>query len=110
MKNVCCRFRSNGDGTCQCIHAGCTNRVRATDPSVCRARCRANVRDVFAAPCQHLGEATGESFRCRGCPGSARVHALFACALHGSCLPLAKVRGAVCCATCAEYLRGENGA
>jgi hypothetical protein len=104
MSDLLCRFVAVGDGIhCRCAHAGCTNRVRAADPAVCRARCRATARDLLKSPCCHLGEATGASFRCRGCPGSPRVHALFACAVHGSCLPWARVREAQCCATCKDY-------
>lgn len=60
-------------------------------------------RDVFNSPCKFLGDATGDNFTCKGCPGSPRVHALFACEIHGSCLPLATVAGVACCTNCREY-------
>lgn len=71
--------------------------------------CNGPRRDVMSAPCLHQGEPTGESFRCRGCPGSPRVHALFGCALHGACLPLASATGVVCCAACPDYVAAPIG-
>lgn len=42
--------------------------------------------ECYGPPCIHLGEQTGETILCDGCRGKVRIK-LFACAVHGSCLP-----------------------
>ena len=98
-----CHFVFHQDGICRCARVGCSNQVRSQDPERCRARCRAPSRNLLDQPCRHLGQASDKTLQCKGCPGSPRIHTLFHCSLHKYCLPLGRVRGAVCCETCTDY-------
>ena len=106
MADLLCEFAAGDDGWCRCVRPGCKNKLRSTEPEKCRAKCRSEMasRDLLNHPCQHLGEVTGETYKCKGCPGSPRVHALFACEIHGKCLPLTGVKGARSCGTCDDYV------
>lgn len=81
-----------------CRQATSRKRVYAAPP---KRRC-ARQRAVSKHPCMHLGAYTGELIECRtGCRG--KRFKLFACAVHGRCLPQVDGQGVACCLTCADY-------
>jgi len=105
MTPLLCEFAVCGDGLVCCTRPGCKNRLRATDPTRCRATCKSVFadRDVMENPCKFLGAATDETHQCKGCSGSKRVHAKFECSQHERCLPLITVKDFRCCTTCLTY-------
>lgn len=51
-------------------------------------------------PCRHRGPAIEER-ACPSCRGAVRLK-VFACAVHGRCLPIRSVPGLACCAVCPD--------
>src|SRR5262245_59383364 len=65
------------------------------------------MRSTMRLPCVHLGKGTGETGTCSTC-GGEKQEKVHACAVHGKCTIVRKVRDAavVCCAFCPDYDTG----
>ncbi len=92
----------------QSITPGCNVcAIAAKDPRYARLFFdapppRAPARAPDAAPCRHLGGATGELVACPSCKGAVQLKT-FACAVHGSCTPAKRAPGTACCVGCGQY-------